>query len=221
MKKLHIFSDFDGTITNKDTLVFLASTLGGGQSMVEAIGRLIREGTLTLRDGIAAEMRSIREPFSRAEELLREQVRIDDGFPALAAWCAGHDIPLTVLSAGFHQIIDLFIRPAEFPNVEVLANNLNPDPETGWKCIFRDRTDYGHDKAKPLLAARKAGRHVVFIGDGLSDRSAAEVADEVFAKHSLIAYCREKKIPFREFENFSDIVEELRSRGDAALSIPG
>ena len=53
MTKPHIFSDFDGTITEKDTLVFLATRIGGGERMVDAIGRLIGEGKLSLRDGIA------------------------------------------------------------------------------------------------------------------------------------------------------------------------
>ena len=84
MTKPHIFSDFDGTITETDTLVFLATRLGGGERMVETIGRLIGEGTLSLRDGIAAEMRSIRKPFTEAERLLRKEVRTDPGFAPLA-----------------------------------------------------------------------------------------------------------------------------------------
>src|SRR6266542_5208746 len=115
MTKPHIFSDFDGTITETDTLVFLATRLGGGARMVEAIGRLIGEGELTLRDGIAAEMRSIRKPFAEAEKLLRQQVRIDPGFMPFARWCEAKQIPMTVLSAGFHQLIDLFIKREEFP----------------------------------------------------------------------------------------------------------
>src|SRR5262245_48609356 len=109
MTKLHIFSDFDGTITEKDTLIFLASNLGDAHQMVEAIGRLLSSGKLSLRDGIAAEMRSIRAPFAEAVRLLKEQIRIDPGFQDLAQWCVEKNIPLTVLSAGFRQIIDLFI----------------------------------------------------------------------------------------------------------------
>ncbi|QQS46201.1 MAG: HAD-IB family phosphatase [Acidobacteriota bacterium] len=225
MKEIHIFSDFDGTITNKDTLVFLAGTLGGGTGMVQAIGRLIRENRITLREGIAAEMRSIRAPFSRAEALLREEVRIDDGFHSLARWCEEEGVPLTVLSAGFHQIIDLFIRPEDFPRVEVLANTLDPDTDLGWQCVFRDRTEFGHDKAKALQAASRAGKHTIFIGDGLSDRGAAEVADEVFAKHSLVQFCRDKGIPYREFDTFHDILRNLTSIKVSAASainlIPG
>ena len=55
--------------------------------MIETIGRLLGTGELTLRDGIAAEMRSIRRPFAEAEKLLREQVRIDPGFMPFARWC--------------------------------------------------------------------------------------------------------------------------------------
>lgn len=212
MTKLHIFSDFDGTITEKDTLVFLTTRLGGGPEMVEAIGRLIVEGRISLREGIAAEMRSIRRPFADAASLLREEVRIDSGFIPLARWCEEKGIPLTVLSAGFYQFIDLFIPRDEYPRVEILANNIYPNEEIGWQCDFRDETVWGHDKAKPLKEARRRGEYVIFIGDGLSDRAAAEAADEVFAKHSLAEYCRKRGINCHEYQTFTEILKQLRSR---------
>lgn len=210
MTKTHIFSDFDGTITEKDTLIFLTTHLGGGAQLVEAIGRLIRQGQLTLSEGIAAEMRSIRRPFAEAEKLLQAQVRIDPGFPPFASWCEEKQIPLTVLSAGFHQLIDLFIRQAEFPHLEILANTLKPDEQLGWQCIFRDKTPDGHDKSQPLRAARQRGERVIFIGDGLSDRRAAEAADEVFAKHSLAEHCRTRGINFHEYQTFDEVFRQLR-----------
>ena len=212
MTKPHIFSDFDGTITETDTLVFLATRLGGGARMVEAIGRLIGEGKLSLRDGIAAEMRSIRKPFAEAERLLREEVRIDSGFAPLARWLGEKKIPLTVLSAGFHQIIDLFISRDEFPHLEILANRIHPNEEIGWQCEFRDDTDWGHDKARPLKEARRRGEYVIFIGDGLSDQGAAEAADEVFAKHALAEYCRERRINCHEYRTFNDILKRLQEK---------
>ena len=212
MTKPHIFSDFDGTITETDTLVFLATRLGGGARMVEAIGRLISEGKLSLRDGIAAEMRSIRKPFAEAERLLLEEVRIDAGFASLARWSGEKKIPLTILSAGFHQIIDLFISRDEFPDLEILANHISPNEEIGWQCRFRDGTDWGHDKASHLKEARRRGEYVIFIGDGLSDQAAAEAADEVFAKHSLAEYCRERRINCHEYQTFGEILRRLQER---------
>lgn len=212
MTKPHVFSDFDGTITETDTLVFLATHLGGGPQMVEAIGRLIGEGKLSLRDGIAAEMRSIRKPFVEAERLLLEQVRIDAGFAPLTRWCKEKNIPLTILSAGFHQIIDLFISREDFPHLEILANQIHPNEEIGWQCRFRDGTDWGHDKAKSLKEARRRGEYLIFIGDGLSDQAAAEAADEVFAKHSLAEYCRKRRINCHEYQTFDEILRRLQER---------
>lgn len=212
MKNLHIFSDFDGTITDTDTLVFLATNLGGGPEMVAAIGRLIREGKITLAEGIAAEMRSIRVSYDEAVEVMQEEIELDPGFPAFAKWCAEKQIPLTVLSAGFVQNIELFLPREEYPHIEILANTLRPDEKIGWQCEFRDASEYGHDKAQALKAARKRGEHVLFIGDGLSDRSAAEAADEVYAKHSLAEYCRERGIACREYKTFEQILKELQTR---------
>lgn len=180
--------------------------------MVETIGRLIRSGELTLSEAIAAEMRSIRRPFADAETLLRQEVRIDPGFVPFAAWCESKAIPLTILSAGFHQLIDLFIRREEFPHLEVLANTLKPNEEVGWQCVFRDKTNWGHDKSVAIKAAKKRGEHTIFIGDGLSDRGAAETADEVFAKHSLVEHCRQRKINFHEFQTFDDVLKQLQGR---------
>lgn len=212
MKQLHIFSDFDGTITEQDTLIFLTTRLGGGAPLIEHIGRLLRANQMSLRAGIAAEMGSIHRPFSQAVELLRAEVRIDPGFAPLAAWCAQRQIPLTVLSAGFQQIIDLFLPRAEFSHLQILANELEPDEARGWQCHFRDHTEHGHDKAAALRAAQRRGEYVIFIGDGLSDRAAAETADEVFAKPALAAYCRAQNINYREFQTFAEILPQLQNR---------
>ena len=104
---LHVFTDFDGTITKRDSLVFLVQRLGGGRRRLGASARRRHAGRLTLRDEIATNMRTIRAPWKEAVALLQTHVRMDPGFPACAAWCAAHDVPLTVLSAGFKEIVDL------------------------------------------------------------------------------------------------------------------
>jgi 2,3-diketo-5-methylthio-1-phosphopentane phosphatase len=210
--RLRIFTDFDGTITERDTLIFLAERLGGGPQMVQAMGRLIREGKLTLREGIAGEMRSIRAPFATAAKLLREGVKIDPGFAPFARWCREQGIPLVVLSAGFKEIVDLFISPEEFPGLEIRANSLRPDEQKGWQCVFRDNTPFGHDKARTLREARQQGHYVIFIGDGLSDRAPAEVADEVFAKHDLAEYCRARRLNCHEYRTFAEVLRQLQAR---------
>lgn len=204
--KLHIFTDFDGTITDTDSLVFLTRELGGGLLVLERVGQQLRANTMSLRDGITTEMATITASFDEAEILLRKSIKVDPAFPAFVQWCRANQLPLTVLSAGFHEVIDLFLPPAEFPDLEILASRIQPAP-TGWQCVFRDDSDYGHDKAAAIQQARAAGFHTIFIGDGLSDRASAEVADEVLAKRYLAEYCRGQGIACREFRTFADVLQ--------------
>jgi HAD superfamily phosphoserine phosphatase-like hydrolase len=205
---IHIFTDFDGTITDTDSLVFLTRELGGGAAVLERVGRELRANKMTLRDGISTEMATIRASFAEAEKLLRAQIKVDPDFKRFVQWCRAEQIPLTVLSAGFHEVIDLFLPASEFPELEILASRIEP-LETGWRCVFRDDSDYGHDKAAAIQRARAAGFHTIFIGDGLSDRASAEVADEVLAKRYLAEYCRARDIACHEFQTFADVLRFL------------
>src|SRR5438309_234354 len=92
--RLHVFSDFDGTITAEDTLVFLARRLGGGADHVRESERLLRERRLTPREVIARDVGGIRAPFAEAAALLRAEVAIDPGFAPFACWCAARGIRL-------------------------------------------------------------------------------------------------------------------------------
>jgi len=210
-RRPHVFSDFDGTITDRDSLVFLIERLGGGRRHLAAAARRRRDGRLSLRREIAANVRTIRAPWSEAIALLRAHVHLDPAFPACAAWCATHGVPLTVLSGGFAEIVALYLDATTFPGVDVFANTLNPD-ERGWRCVFRDRSDAGHDKAEAVRDARTRGRYTIFVGDGVSDREAVTVADEVFAKAPLAAWCRRQAIACREISSFADVVASLETR---------
>ncbi|HEY3189064.1 MAG TPA: HAD-IB family phosphatase, partial [Solirubrobacteraceae bacterium] len=153
--RLHVFSDFDGTITDQDTLVFLAVRLGGGAERFRESERLLRERRLTPREVIARDVGSIRAPFAEAATLLRAEVARDPGFAAFAGWCAERGIPLTVLSAGLAEIVALYLPPEEFPALEVRANGLRPG---SWECQFRDASPFGHDKGAVVREARRRGQ---------------------------------------------------------------
>ena len=204
-KNIHIFCDFDGTITQQDTLVYLSTQLGGGPEFVGRIGDDIRAGRLSLRDAIASEMLTVRLRFDEAAQILLREIPLDPGFQGLVEWSSSRHIPFTILSAGFQELIEIFVPAVEYPSVNVLANNVEADTERGWQCRFRDDGPYGHDKRNSLREARNRGEYVVFIGDGLSDRQAAEIADEVYAKHSLTDYCREQGIAHREYRTLADV----------------
>ena len=63
----------------------------------------------------------------------------------------------------------------------------------------------GTCKRTRVLAHQAAGRAVVFIGDGESDRYAAGYSDLVWAKRSLVRICVESGWAFRRWTEFSEI----------------
>ncbi len=67
----------------------------------------------------------------------------------------------------------------------------------------------GTCKRNRVLAHQAAGRAVVFIGDGESDRYAAGYADVVWAKRSLVRICLEAGWPFKRWTEFQEIDDWL------------
>jgi 2-hydroxy-3-keto-5-methylthiopentenyl-1-phosphate phosphatase len=120
-----------------------------------------------------------------------------------------------VLSAGFHEFIELFLPPAEFPALDVRANRFVPGT---WRCRFRDATPFGHDKAAAVRAAATAGSRTVYVGDGLSDLAPAAVADVVLARRggSLAAHCQAHGIACDEFDTFADVLRVVRAHARRA-----
>jgi 2,3-diketo-5-methylthio-1-phosphopentane phosphatase len=68
----------------------------------------------------------------------------------------------------------------------------------------------GTCKRTRVLAHQAAGRAVVFIGDGESDRYAAGYSDIVFAKRALVRLCLEAGWAFRRWTEFAEIDAWLR-----------
>ncbi len=110
-RRVAVFSDFDGTIAHPDTINLLAETFGGVEFRRD-IGGKIASGEISLRDGIAAEVATIRGDLDQVLDFLRQRVEIDESFPPFAQWCRHHEIPLTVLSAGIKDVIERLSRLA-------------------------------------------------------------------------------------------------------------
>jgi 2,3-diketo-5-methylthio-1-phosphopentane phosphatase len=207
---LAIFSDFDGTIAHPDTLNFLAESFLGVEFR-RRVGRSIVSGEISLREGIQMEVQAIHGSLEEVLAFLRSHVQIDRTFPGFARWCQEQQIPLTILSGGMRQVIESLLEPYGLDHVRILANRVHVE-QGQWRLVFLDDTPWGHDKGAALRQARRRGHQTAFIGDGLSDRSAAVEADLVFAKSSLAQYCVEQKIGYHPFTDFSDVQLVLEKR---------
>ena len=85
----------------------------------------------------------------------------------------------------------------------------------------------GTCKRNRVLAHQAAGRAVVFIGDGESDRYAAGYSDVVWAKRALVRICIEAGWPYQRWTEFreidawlEDVLEAWRAGSGVAARSP-
>jgi 2-hydroxy-3-keto-5-methylthiopentenyl-1-phosphate phosphatase len=192
--------DWDGTVTVRDTLWMLMERFGD-----QAVFDRSEEGlgsTLSLQDVIDAQMRTITAPLDEALAFLLAEARVRDGFAALAA----RHRP-TILSSGFHETIEPLLA-REGVALDVVANHIDAGPD-GWRVLWNDDAVCAVCGDLCKRRALPAGRPLVYVGDGYSDRCAALAADRVFARRDLADYLASRDHPFEPFEDFDDVAAAL------------
>jgi len=215
MKKLWIFTDFDGTITEPDTIDLLGKLFD--QPLKRAgMKEKFYAGKIQPKEWLGWEIGLVNIPLEEALELLRRRIIIDPAFPPFAKWCQSQDIPLTILSNGLEEIIRSLLGRYGLDSIRIEANRLRVDC-VPWKVIFRDDSPWGHDKSAYLKESRRNGYAPVFAGDGVSDREAADSAEIVFAKRQLAEYRESVGLDYYPFTSFGDIrsvLDRLLREGD-------
>ena len=197
---MKVVLDWDGTVTEVDSLHLVLEEFGDATIYDEAERRLGRG--LTLHEVIAWEFRSVRAPLPDVVDWVLGNVRVRDGF---AAFARKHR-PL-VVSSGFHELIEPVLA-REGLELEVRANRLDPRPD-GWVARFRNEEPCPVC-GEPCKRADVAGLDgVVYAGDGFSDRCVALAASRVFARDGLARYLAERGVQFERFDDFHDLARAL------------
>jgi 2-hydroxy-3-keto-5-methylthiopentenyl-1-phosphate phosphatase len=194
--------DFDGTVTEVDTLHLVLEEFGDREIYARVEGALGR--TMTLNEVIAAEFETVTAPLDGVVEWLLENARIRPGFAELAR----AQRPL-IVSSGFHETIEpLLAREGVLSAVELRANRLDPRPE-GWRVVFRADHECGTCGEPCKRQDLPQDGEVVFAGDGYSDRCAALAADRVFARDGLAGWLRDQGVAFEPLTDFHDLAARL------------
>jgi 2-hydroxy-3-keto-5-methylthiopentenyl-1-phosphate phosphatase len=202
--------DFDGTVTEIDLLDTLARTFGDPEVYAE-VDRGLDEGRLTLRDVITREFEPVRKPLDEVVEWELEHVRIRPGFRELVEDAQSRGWRTVIVSSGFHELIEPILE-REGVEVELFANRVDPRPD-GWvvEWQYEGDCDSCGESCKRSVVRELAEGEVVYVGDGYSDRCAAEDSDRVFATRGLAEYLDERGIPYERFDDFHDVARGLAS----------
>jgi 2-hydroxy-3-keto-5-methylthiopentenyl-1-phosphate phosphatase len=202
--------DFDGTVTEEDLLDVGASTFGD-PDVYREVEDALQAGEMPLREVITREFRPVTKPVDEVAAWALENVHVRPGFRELVELAGERGWQLIVISSGFHELIEPILAH-EGVEVELHANRLDPRPD-GWIVLWNYDDDCeacGESCKRSTMARLARGEEVVYVGDGYSDRCAAEAADRVFAIERLARYLDERGVPYTPFTNFHDVAAALR-----------
>ena len=212
---LRVWVDFDGTLVLPNVAIVLVERFGtNGKAVAREVDELLHQGKITLREAWEREVAIL--PPDRLNEMVEYAVEhspLRPGARELVALLDRHQIPVSVISGG----VDFYIRPIlEHPGIDwpFLSDVLvrHPDGHLGVTHPHGHATCRLCGICKAQSVRSEPGFTTVFIGDGSTDRYAAEVADVVFARGRLLSYCRSRGIPSREYEDLGPVLGWLKTR---------
>ena len=136
----------------------------------------------------------------------------DPGFVPFVRRAQAAGIPIEIVSDGFGFFIEPALEAlgvAELPVITAVTTFEGRRASIAFPNGHPTCLICGTCKRNRVLAHQAAGRAVVFIGDGESDRYAAGYSDVVWAKRSLVRICLEAGWPFRRWSEFGEIDDWL------------
>lgn len=205
-----VFFDFDGTITDVDTIHHLMGRLAPDDGWREA-STMFRRGEISARQCLS----SIFDDLPRDVDLIRRvaaEPSIDPAFEPLVARLTAAGAEVSVVSDGFGFYVHERLGHLGVP---ILTNA--PDWDA-WELTWPNLdaccacSTCGTCKQAPIREAKARGRTTVFVGDGPSDRKAVLLADVVFATGHLADWCEQFDVPFRFFRDLGDVSAALGGR---------
>ncbi|KAK9456003.1 HAD-like domain-containing protein [Dipodascopsis uninucleata] len=227
--KAIVFTDWDGTVTLQDSNDYMTDNIGYGEERRRQLNYEVLEGRWTFRDAFRDMLESVKKPFPECIEYLKENVQLDPGFADFYKWSREAGIPVIVVSSGMkpiiHALLTKLVGEDAANHIEIVANDVDIKPDGSWEIVYRDESDFGHDKSraiKPYSLLPKEDRPILFYcGDGVSDLSAARETDLLFAKvgRDLITYCEREDIPYHVFHSYKDIHEEIQAIVEGKVSL--
>lgn len=215
VRKPVVFSDFDGTITRLDVTDEILEKFAH-PSWREVEEQWLR-GDIGSKECFERQAALVRVTAKQLNALI-DAIPLDPDFPAFYRTLNVWHLPFYIVSDSFDYVIRRVLKrvgaDGELRNGRHLFSTGMRLEGGRMRALFPHSNhgcNHGCATCKPAIIrrVRKKQQPVIFIGDGLSDRFAVEAADVVFAKHELLAWCRERRIACRRFETFGDVQKEL------------
>lgn len=214
MKKrvLKIFVDFDGTITRQDVGEAIFNKFGDS-SRVDSIIKNLLEDKISSKQ-CWDELCESAGPVNLNELIdFINTMEIDKSFISFAEFCNDKNLEMYVLSDGFDFYIDKVFEKNRIDRIKYYSNKLIVDTEGRLSAEYpyfdTDSPTSANCKKNHIINHSSDEDYTIYIGDGNSDKDAAQYCDFIFAKKDLARFCSMERISFYPFNNFDDVKNKI------------
>jgi len=204
-------SDFDGTITEKDVACQILDEYAYPQWLeIEKEYKARKIGT---REAIKREFALVAASREELTEFVDKVATLDPHFKDFLRLIGENGAKVEIVSEGLDFYIRFLLRKWDL-DIPLRTNRTSfkgrmmsiAYPHRDPRCTL-----CGTCKMGRVLELRGKGHEVVYLGNGHSDICPALEADMVFAKGQLAALCKEEDREFMPFNDFGDVVREVRT----------
>lgn len=212
MREKIIVSDFDGTITKKDTLSKFLEDYANPRWL--DIENDWRDGLFGSQECLTRQFALVPNLSPALVEEFLNTIEIDEGFVHFSNRAREKNIPVLILSDGLDYFINRILERYNLDYINVITNHayfneygkfIIEFPNDSSKCTNKA----GTCKCKVVNNLKKIYKTVCYIGDGASDFCVSKSADILFAKSGLVEYCKKNHIKHIEYKNYKNITEAL------------
>lgn len=210
MKDKIIVSDFDGTITKKDTLYHFFIENAPFED-VHRIGSKWERQEISSQECLIKEFQLVKNLSEKLVNDFISTVEIDEGFLNFNEQRIKNNIDFVIVSDGLDYFIKKVLAKHNLFDTKIITNHAEfrnnefkiEFPNEHGECVF----GAGTCKCQAIKELRKNYDKIYYIGDGVSDFCVANKADKVFAKGKLYQYCTQNSINCTKYNNFYDLTD--------------
>ncbi|HBZ81450.1 MULTISPECIES: 2-hydroxy-3-keto-5-methylthiopentenyl-1-phosphate phosphatase [Brevibacillus] len=212
-KKLVLFCDFDGTITEKDNIVAIVKKFAPPEW--EALTEQILSQKISVQEGVGKLFQLL--PSSLRQNIVDyivNEATIRPGFADFVRFCREEGIELLITSGGIDFFVKPILAPFDLDHVPIYCNGSDFSGENitiTWPHSCDEHCTNGCGMCKTTIIRRydPATHYRVVIGDSITDLAGAKIADFVIARSFLAQKAKELQLSHSTFATFHDVIATL------------
>jgi 2-hydroxy-3-keto-5-methylthiopentenyl-1-phosphate phosphatase len=221
-----ILCDFDDTAAEQNVATLLMDRFtpvdsSGAALDWQSMHRRFLAKDLTLKEYQEAAFSGLHVTRGQQTEYVRQQANLRTGFKELAAFCLERNIHLAINSYGLDFYVEALLNERGLDHIPFYSTEtaITRDGTTFSYKFSREGCEaWGNCKCRVVEGYQAQGHQVIYAGDGISDTCPAAKADFVFARSSLLDFCKDWSVPHQELTDFRDVIAYLQRR--SAESMP-